>query len=992
MSETPSEDKIDYCNKNDNKCEDEGLGCINEFKCETSNIYPSYHYNGVYFTKMDWISAYKRRCKSQSNSNCAKPEGLTEAEASEEEYCNTMNLYCRIEKDKCVTRPENEIFCDKLLKDDDVSLTKDQVEYMYKLYQLGAIANLKSCLNTKKVDISQNRWVPEYFLQSKKFNEEYKLVNCSDFQIILDNLNEIITNNNEDNLIHALQKEDADITSNKGKPGAKSSNSDNRQRKIQDILNRNDVKNFKRESLFQTINNLLVEIPKLRDPFFTMLRQCNLIGKIRIQECEKRKRETGSYDDDTKSNCEKETLISSDLYNLHQPTQFEVAYIITRLFYKFSTTDLLVSNIEEQILFHWLFNSFTKDRTWSQFIQLDRVTENKEERTKNRLQSSINIYIKKLEINEYITTAKSSKMGEINIKKIENIFTILNQSKYLDIPNTAFEDFNLPQNYTLNGSNELESDYFSKLCLELDLITTKNISELSVNVGYTSKVLSLLESVPYSLLNVYRYVGSFWWQSKQYQYMFTVIVAMLKNATLTTLLIPYLGEYGNSYVLLVNFTHDVLCILQSFGNSGAFLLSQGYSGWGDDIYSFLTALSIANGVDMIVNPLFRGVDYIREQKKDAKKTITEKTIKPKLAPIFNKNTRNDGLSDISPETKSAKILSAIRKMFNFLIKAMDKFPETRAIQTILSKAFEVNNIVKPEQLAINLIYIVVLLGLTHWISESASCTQGTTTVENRFQDHIGSVSQYPIKIAKFALSCSSNSACTHSTSVSRAKEVLDQLHITNKSVIGLGRSFNELFQSLIGSITSIFKSNGQKLVTFDSVSDCFSGLIQMITNLATLLTEYIKNPNMTAWETYSYLMEQDNLAANWVYSPSKQMGSGPGSAWSVFEKYCLDNDLDPNSWDNVMHFRKLRGTFFFKVNYEGVSDLLWGIGNSLLAGVGTARSYVSSGGDNRRYTIKNRKQGKKRTINRKIHKNKSVKRKNKMRTKTTKYRKHNLLK
>ena len=524
------------------------------------------------------------------------------------------------------------------------------------------------------------------------------------------------------------------------------------------------------------------------------------------------------------------------------------------------------------------------------------------------------------------------------------------------------------------------------------MITTKNISELSVNVGYTSKVLSLLEAVPYSLLNVYRYIGSFWWQSKQYQYMFTVIAAMFKNATLTTLIIPYLGEYGNSYVLLANFTHDVLCILQSFGNSGAFLLTQGYSGWGDDIYAFLTALTLANGVDMIVNPLFSGAVNIMKHKEDAKKVITKNTIRPnvnipptKNFPVFNKK-------EPKPKTSLADIVPAIRNIFDFLIKAMDKFPETRSIQTILKKAFDPNNIVKPQQLLINLIYIVVLLGLTHWISESASCTHGTTTVENRFKDHIGSVSQYPIKISKFALTCSSNSVCTHSTSVSRAKEVLDQLQITNKSVIGLGSSFNELFQRLIGSITSIFKSNGQKLVTFDSVSDCFSGIIKMLTNLVKLITEYVKNPNMNAWETYAYLTADNNKAANWVYNPFVQMGSGEGTPWAIFKDYCLENSLDPNSAYNMMHFQQLRGSFFINVNWKGISDTTWGIGNGALTVFGNMREWSPLGGGNRRYTIKNRKQKKKRTINRKKHKNKSVKHKNIMRTKSTKYRKHNLLK
>lgn len=984
-------DKKPDCDKNDNKCETEGLGCINEFKCETSDIYPSYHYNGVYFTKMEWISAYKRRCKSQSNSNCAKPENLTEA--SEEEYCSTMNLYCRIdEKDKCVTRPENEIFCDKLLNDDDVSLSKDQVEYMYKLYQLGSIANLKSCLNAKKVDLSQNRWIPEYFFQSKTFDEEYKLVNCSDFQIILDNLNEIITNNNERNLINALKQELNDITFAKEHDIPQSTHIDQRIKRINEILDDPYIKNFKNETLFQTIQNVLIEIPTLRDPFIDMLGQCNLIGKLRIKDCEKE-----NLANNTKIDCESKAHTRSDDYKRYRPTQFEVAYIITRLFYKFSTNDLLVNNIKEQALFHWLFNSFTKDRTWSQTIQLDSFTETKEVRKKNLLQSNINIYMKKLKINEYISNPNSDKISSTERGEIERVFSTLNESKYLNIDASIFENFGLSQNYTLIGSKELESDYFSKLCLELDLITTKNISELSVNVGYISKVLSLLESVPYSLLNVYRYVGSFWWQSKQYQYMLTVSIAIFKNATITTLIIPYLGDYGDNYILLVNFTHDILCILQSFGNSGAFLLTQGYSGWGDDIYSFLTALSIANIVDMGLNPLFSSADYIMQQKKEAKKNITKRTISPNVRgkvrnyPIFDKKTTKSSVSNIFSKIGTEKILPAIKNIFNFLIKAMEPFPETRAIQTILTKAFDVNNF-KPGQLLGNLLYIIILILLTHWISQSTTCTHGAASVQDQFKDHIGSISQYPIKISKFALSCSSNSACTHTTSVTRAKVVLDQLHITNKSVIGLGKSFNELFKNVIGSITNIFENNGQKIVIFDSVSDCFSGLIQFFTNLARLMTEYIKNPNMTTWETYAYTIKQDNIAANWVYNPIMQMGSGAGSAWALFKDYCLENNLDPNSVYNMMLFQKLRGTFFFKVNAEGISDTLWGIGNGLLISLGSMREYVNLGGDNRRYTIKNKKQGKKRTINRKIHKNKSVKCKNKMRTKSTKYRKHNLLK
>jgi len=975
-------------------CIVDGKECIKEFKCENSSLYPSYHFNGVYFKKMDWIQLYQRRCKSQlskatesdnktKKANYCEPEkndifwpGVTtnlEPEA-EEIHCTTMDLYCTFsENGKCNARPENELFCDKLLTASDETLTRAQIDYMYKLYELGAIENLKTCIKNKGVDTTNSYFASSFsFLSSTiKLKEEFTIIESADFQKVIDNLDKITINDTELFIIEKLKAElklfELSLeTIEKGSAPEIVANENIAN--IRKLLESESVKNYKEVTLLDSITNLLIRIPTLRDPFINVLGQCNLIGSIRLKECEEKKKKESSDVD-----CS-EHGITQEHYKNYLPTRFEVAYTILRLFYRFTNNQSLT--IKEQTLFIFLFNSLSKEKSWSYLVGIDYITKKADERKKDNLSFKINKYIETLDIRDYqVNRIIGSHINNDNEEEIEQIITLLNKGRYVDIGQTWYKYFNLEQTYTLvsvdnktSSVNELDSHNLATLFLDLDMsyVDGKNKPLIELKLSYTAKTISLIESGGFLMLKTYSFVMSFWYRVKSMQGHLTIVFALLKSPALWTLLTPILGDNIEYAMILVNFIHDVLCLLKSMSESSADTLSFGYSIWGDNIALFLTALNISSAADSWMEGLIN-IFNNKHGEKNAKQKIIVKTIK---------KDSDIGIINDKEKSESKGIWHSIIK--NGIKAVINILPTTSSLRRNLTSITEMgmqgSSITKMDagKLTSDIAYLVSIIVITAYLIQLASCTEGLIPPHIRFAGMLDNVQTFPVKISTYALKCSSDEGCSYVTSVGRADIVMKRLGLTNESIRELFTAVTKVYSGTIGylfdqlkKLIGLFKENissvGLKRLSEADIYNLYDKITSVIFNSFKLIVDYFKSENP---DWMQYFMNNHNRVASereWFYNGYLNKETTGLEPWDIYVNYCTKHDIDPYSPSNFAWYYSKVGKFQYYITSSGWGNISMGSTNLVSSIIGKIQYVTSSGGRNNRSTRKKIKRARNKT-------------------------------
>jgi hypothetical protein len=1186
-ADTTREESKEHCKKAREENEEENeeeKHYINEFKCEFSEVYPSYCYNGVYYTKIDWLKAYKRRCVSQKNkydfaketyddgcisddrakelkksvvmekgqkkeeikvednqnvdipttttitstddvntnektkksvvmekgqkeeeikvednqdvdipttttttssddvntneqSNNVDEEKLDDLlayfdrqhsinedeEEREKRHCSVLDLYCKIEDGKCVTRPENELICGKIIGDkedkvDENDLTKEQVDYMYHLYELGAMENLKICLNQKKVEANNSfiaTKLQEYFPFGSKLDEEYKIVNSSDFMQIFLFIDAISTNNSELVLKSALEKDVniIEMATKANKDGEHKGITPQKEEELKNtkaLLEKDEFKDLQKESLFKTMQNLLndEEFEDLRDPFISMLDKCNILGKQRLNMCKKENpkpnensttnyceevsnkefiKESTNKDGDKITECYCEDAVnvgSIEYYKNYTPTKFEISYLILRLFYKYTILDSSI-NIKEKILFVWLFKSFTKDRSWDEVLRLNQFTQDEATRKANKLKSGIQTYIEKLNIQKYIEKInindESEDSEDPNVTTMREMLKILNFAGNLDIDIEIYNIKSVNKTWYLNHSE------LPNLCLEFKLINDQSLSKLTVHDGFTSKVIAIVEAWPSQLFNVYIFVMSMWLNSKSYHHLLTFLIGMLKSAFVTTAIAPMLGPLAPFYPIIVNGLHDIVCLYGSFLDMSASVLTAGASIWGDQYIAFLSAVAVADWFDFgFTNVVHYGSEAYKMFTKKEKTNNKEndnvlKGLQTKKTTNILKN-QNKKKSPVKSQGKDwsnqgkdwlTLILELVIKFLNVFIQALQRV-NGNSVTGVLTNTISLlqhsaKSIVtwaaggesdgKSEMLfARNVIYLLVVVVGTDWFTRLSECTDGVFSLNFMKSYGLGiskRTIQFPIKIAKYILICQEKGMdqCASFQSVQRANQIMQDLGITNESFLKLTNAISQMTHNIFSTFYNIIPNfiKGKTILSFSEMTHSISEVFCKFLTFVCQIGHFMYKCIVNP--KIDVLDALVDSFTKFTYDYGGLFYYAWGGDNFVFYKGYLVEWLDGEGLQQNIY-----GYFQFYAQNIVMRQVYiqWNFVNDIMWNVGNEAlviyGEIFQGGRNRKYTKKNRKYWKQRTFKRKKQKTKSIKQKKLLHTKSRKYIKRKLLK
>lgn len=966
-NKTTGNKEINFC---ENSCAIDGKECINEFKCENSSVYPSYHFDGVYFTKMEWIQAYKRRCKSQLKQTLANPDSGSDDlddlinqpktntycspnndlinvykddnnTTAEDQHCATMDLYCKIDEEtkKCVTREENEVFCDKLLSKDDTTLNKDQVNYMYKLYELGAISNLKACLKSKGDESKQTWFQGATSFLDKEIKEEYTLIESADFQKIMDNIDKININGTELQLIDMLEKQlelkqtELNILDGLRKDGLRKDGLEKDIEKIKSVLESDAIKNYKPISLFDSLKNLLIARPMTRNPFISILDKCNLMKKVRMRECVElnKKKDTTSQVD-----CEKQTKIGYDDYKNYRPTRFEIAYIILRLFHKFMNNQPIEKR--EQPIFVFLFDNVYKESTYIENIK-EYFTSTREEKYARTISSKIDSYIKGLDINDYIArdiTGSSLNKGDEVI--FNSIFIILNSGKKLDIDDHWYSNFSLDKSYSIP---KLSSKYFDSLLFSLDLSHDEKGSTTKLRLlpqSYISSTISLFESSSVVIFKIYQLVMKLWYNVKQLQPLMILVLGIIKDSTFMTVFLAYafnsvgLGDYLPYVADALNMIHDCLCLFKSLTESSADTLTLGYSVWGDKFFAFKCAISIANSWDTLINicewftrPLSQVMknNTIKKNKEKVSNEIVDANTSKIDAVTFSSEANNNKDNKDNDSKDKLYFIKQINPYIQKIVEICGGFLSVNS--NIINKIKKIlsDNTVEKTQLYYNLFYIIIIIVLTQYFSHKVSCTAGKRTAAQHAKDRLEGITTFPVQVSTYLLKCNqinNDYKCEYFENVKRTEDLLNQLGITNDSIRDLykasTKTFDEVLKIVINNFRSIFTLHFSKFDLgikrfFESSKDIPYKICNFFYNFIMLIKSYSvqgekKKTDFFPWlyDGLHWIIQQSNddawldgsivgqlLPYQYVHIPG--VGERSNSFWSLFVEHCDENGINP---------------------------------------------------------------------------------------------------
>ena len=988
-------------------------------------------------------------------------------EEREKRHCSVLDLYCKIEDGKCVTRPENELICGKIIgeednegnKVDENDLTKEQVDYMYHLYELGAMENLKICLNQKKVEANNSfiaTKLQEYFPFGSKLDEEYKIVNSSDFMQIFFFIDTILTNNSELALKRDLERSVNDIEKKieLQRVGQNKKVSDPEMEQLNNtkaILEKDEFKNLQQESLFKTMQNLLnyEEFEDLRDPFISMLDKCNILGKQRLNMCKKENpkpnensttnyceevsnqefiKESTNKDGDKITECYCEDAVnvgSIEYYKNYTPTKFEISYLILRLFYKYTILDSSI-NIKEKILFVWLFKSFTKDRSWDEVLRLNQFTQDEATRKANKLKSGIQTYIEKLNIQKYIEKFNINDESEDSIDPdvttIRKMLRILNFAGNLDIEREIYKIKSINKTWYLNDSK------LPNLCLEFKLINDQSLSKLTVHDGFTSKVIAIVEAWPSQLFNVYIFVMSMWLNSKSYHHLLTFLIGMLKSAFVTTAIAPMLGPLAPFYPIIVNGLHDIVCLYGSMLDMSASVLTAGASIWGDQYIAFLSAVAVADWFDFgFTNVVHYGSEAYKMFTKKEKTNNKEndnvlKGLQTQKSTNILSTQKNKKKSPVKSQGKDwsnqgkdwlTLIVELVIKFLNVFIQALQRV-NGNSVTGVLTNTISLlqhsaKGIVtwaaggesdgKSEMLlARNVIYLLVVVVGTDWFTRLSECTDGVFSLNFMKSYGLGiskRTIQFPIKISKYILICREDGMdqCASFQSVKRANQIMQDLGITNESFLKLTHAISQMTHNIFSTFYNIIP-NFIKGKTILSFS-------QMNHSISEVFCKFLTFVGQIGHFMYKCIVNPKIDALYALVDSFTKFTYDYGVfyyyAWGgdnfVFYKEYLVEWLDGEGLQQNIY-----GYFQFYAQNIVMRQvhIQWNFVNDVAWELGNEALVIYSkifrGGRNRKYTKKNRKYWKQRTFKRKKQKTKSIKQKKLLHTKSKKYIKRKLLK